>query len=589
MRDRLRDGLPALETLFLDISHGLEPLSIGSAGLVSECERLLQLASGREDGQDLMRDTLAVLQGPLDHIDLCLDQRGRLIELLSACERRMGVILGSRSAMHDTLAPLSHLATLFKIESARLPADLRSPYVTVTIEIERMRRLVDETFAKNATLLGSARSTLSGVRGRLDAEFEKNARELMDRRGQIETAIRTLDDQLRHNNERDLRMQTQSRVIAAEVARMVEGLQFQDIIQQKCAHVIEALAAPDIADSAPLQAGQLEAVLRDLDGGGARVREGLANITRETDRFDEICLKLDGLEGMVASADGMVQMLLEIVQEMGGIMQVLAELTEHANHALGPMAGLAETLTSTVVELSIDMRHIALNAQIRSIQNGEGTGLEVLAARTAEISAAITELTGENYREIGALREGLAEMIGTFGRFRERSETERRAYGASRAEIEGRLHGLRDRTLEAFGQIGLTLETVRSAGAEVSGALARLPEVRAPLAAAAADLARLAGHPGADSTDAEVARRCAARYTMASEHAVHASVAGGGSDLGATAGVELFDMTSAPGPAVSRTPAPVSAPPSKPASRAPVPAGAVAGAPSEFGDNAELF
>jgi hypothetical protein len=542
-RRQLQETMPELERLFLDIGTCLEPLSTGSQRLVTECETLLRLASGRENGQNLMNDTLAVLEGPLGYIDACLSQRDRLVSLLTTCEEQAGEMIKIRSDMHETLAPLTYLTVLFKIESARLAPDMQETFVTVTTEIERMRQLVDETFAENARLLNDARTTLAGVRGRLESDFKNHAQGLGRKREEIGKAIRTLDEQLSHNNERDLRMHTQSRIIATEVSQIISGLQFQDIIQQKGAHVVGELGAEafrDGSDPARLQACHVDAICSDLDNGLAHIRSGLASIDRETDRFDEICLKLDGLEGMVASADGMVQLLLDVLTEVGDIIRVVAELTDQASRTLAPMKDLAHQLTSAVVELSIDMRLIALNAQIRSVQGGQGTGLEVLAARTAMISDETTSVTAGNFSKLTILRESIHEMLEKFADFQTRGNAQLTSFHAGRKEIEARLHAMRDHTLEAFATISGTLGDVRDSSKKVAVVLEDVPLCRDHFLKVASLLHELHDrHDLGDEPSSEAAER-ARTYTMASEHAVHAAVFGTGKPTAGEA-VELFD------------------------------------------------
>jgi hypothetical protein len=572
VRTDLLETMPELEKRFLGVGSYLEPLSTGSQRLVGECETLMRMASGRENGHNLMQDTLALLEGPLAYIDACLQQRDRLVSLLETCENKTAAMIRIRGDMHETLAPLTYLTVLFKIESARLSPDMRETFETVTMEIERMRQLVDETFAQNARLLGEAQSTLSSVRSRLEAEFKSHAEDLIQKRGQIQEAITILNKQLSSNGERDLRMHNQSRIIAAQVGKIIAGLQFQDIIQQKCAHVVEDLARPEFhagSDPARLQACHLDAVCTDLDNGLAQVRSGLENIGIETDRFDEICLKLDGLEGMVAAADGMVQLLLDVLSEVGEIIRVVAELTDQASRTLAPMKDLAGQLTTAVVELAIDMRLIALNAQIRSVQGGAGTGLEVLAARTAVIADETSAVTTKNFSELKILNDGIKEMLATFGDFQRRGSEQLARFHAGRSEIETRLHGMRDSTLDAFSAISGTLVEVRKSSQEVIGALAGIPACRDRFAAVAAQLHSLHErhqiHAGGMDEAAERIRT----YTMASEHAVHAAVFGKKYDAG-DADAELF-----------------STPPSKTAAASPK--AAVATPAGEFGENAELF
>lgn len=566
-REQLGLTLPRLERHFLDIGQCLEPLSNGSEALVRECETLLHLASGRENGADLLQDALAVLQPPLDYIDSCLGERDRLVSLLADCERQTGAMLRIKENMHDTLAPLAYLTVLFKIESARLPADMQETFATVTHEIERMRQLVDETFAKNASHLAGAGAMISSVRARLESAFKVHAAELVDKRGKIRSAIDGLDRQLAHNNERDLRLHGQSQVIAAEVGRMIGGLQFQDIVQQKCAHVVGELARADFGEHAhfaKLQASQLDAVCADLDHGLGQIRSGLENIAAETRRFDDICLKLDGLEGMVAAADGMVQLLLDVLADVGNIVALVSELTGEAAQTLAPMKDLASTLNSALVELSIDMQLIALNAQIRSVQGGTGTGLEQLAARTVEISRQTTDITTANYHELHILRTGIGEMLVTFGNFRTRGEEQRHGYEDRRQDVETRLHAMRDRTLDAFTAISGTLESIHVSAGNVTGALGGIPVCREQIAAVAAVLHELHARHGHD--DPVPAGDLAVRqsYTMASQHAVHAAVCG-----------TRVDPTDGDSPELFADPAP--------------PRPAVAAAANDIGQNAELF
>jgi len=527
VRGQLAAALPSLEFLFMNISKSIEPLSNGSQRLVDECEILLHLASGRENGQNLMQDTLKILEGPLSYIDLCLRHRERLITLLSSCERQADAMLQARNAMHATHAPLAYLTVLFKIESARLPPDMRDTFLTVTAEIERMRHLVNETFEQNATRLAEVQKTLSAVRQQLEGYFSKHANDIIAKRGQIDRAIQTLNDQLTHNDERDLRMHNQSRLIANQVGQIVQNLQFQDIIQQKCSHVISALESPSFIDNptqARLQSCQLDATVADLDQGALQIRSSLDGIVHETDRFDEICLKLEGLEGMVASADGMVQLLLESLSEVGEITRAISTLTESANHALAPMHDLAATLSSTVVELSIDMRLIALNAQIRSVQGGVGTGLETLAARTAEISTATTTLTTENSVELKTLRENLNEMITSFQDLKDRGDQSLADFTNGSSDIETRLHAMRDKTLTAFTAISGTIAAVRTHTSDIAASLDRVPEHRRNLDAPARLLHTLYAHqPAGEITDTPPSTHT---YTMASEHIVHATLFG---------------------------------------------------------------
>ncbi len=561
-RLELEQELPRLEQHFLAISDRLEPVAIQTQSLVGKCEAMLRLAAGIDSGNDIVHRTLALLQGPLTYIDRCVQQRANLLKLLAECEAQTLRMIAARAQMQHTLEPLTYIAVLFKIESARLPADLREAFVTVTGEIERMRTLVDESVAHNTGLLQSAQATLHRIRVSLEREFTRVAEDVTVRRQRIEDAMKLLDTQMAHNAARDLRLHKHSQEVSAEVSRIVEKLQFQDIVHQKCMHVVEALS--DASDSrgvnAALQAGQLEAVAADLSAGQERIADGLHTLSRKTQELEDASSRLDDLQGMTAASDGIVQLLLETVGNVREITQVVADLTGHTYEAMGPLEGLEKNLTFTLSEVAVNMNIIALNSQIRSVAIKSGTGLEQLSARTAQISAEVNALSDANTENLERLGAVIAEMLATFKEFRESGTSELARFDQARSPAENDLHEIRDATLAAFQTIGATIVNLRREIDSATAAVVELESPRAAIAAVAAELGEF--RLGQPMTPEEIRQLTAqgAKYTMDSERVVLArilgsSFEGGHQDTELFGGEAAAAVPSAPNPAPTPAPA----------------------------------
>ncbi len=519
-----------------------------------------------------------------------------------------------RARMHTTLAPLTYMTVLFKIESATLSEEFRETFATVTTEIDRMRQLVDETFTKNAGLLADAHTTLARVRLSLEQDFRSRFAHIAGRRRQIDDAINLLDGQLAQNTERDSALRRQSQAIATEVSQIVQALQFQDIVQQKSDHVLSAIDTwknePPTQPLARLQALQLEGVATDITDGHQTVSTGLSRIRASIERFDENTRQLDTLTD-IASPTGMVKRLLDAIAEVHAMIHGLAETTGQTHEAIRPAGELATSLSSTLVELATNMRLIALNAQIRSVQIGDLTGLETLASRTASISAEIDDVSEESSRALAALRLDLDAMFATFEEFRSLGSEQISALDAARPAAESRLHSLRERAASSQQAIAASIESLQSCAREFDTTLASLPPLRAEITAAAGSLHALSETlPAASAADLS---SNTARYTMASEHATHAALFGtatvatpSASSTGTTdATPELFDVAPSTTTAAAATDSielfdappldcggstpPSDGPARRPAPSASEPASATKAPAPNLGANVELF
>lgn len=562
----------SLERLFLNLGRHFEPLTERMQDLVKSSESLRELASGREHGQTLFQRAITVLHEPLEFIDRCVSQHTRLLELLKQCEEEMRVMLRFQMQMSDLLGPLSFVEVLFKVESASLELEQRETFGTVAADIHRLRQLVDEAFQKNAGLLGSTHATLAVVRQRLENDFRQHARAIADKRRTIEAALTRLDEQLLRNARQETDAHALTRTLSVQVSAIVAALQYQDIIRQKSAHVVEALAdweAHHVYDRAfvRLQLAQLEAVDHDIDTAVDAISSGIEKIRELGEGIDRRSLSMDDFEGMIASADGMVQMLLDSIRETRGILGGTTSLIVEASEAARPAGNIAASLTTALGELSINMRLVALNAQVRSVQITDVTGLEVLAVRTAEISNKITGLSREVADRLARLRGVTDEMFGLFDQFSQEGRERERQMEVAQAPVETELHGLRDRALAVFQTITQAVDQVRSAATGLQQTLGDVPQAHGGLHRAMDDLAAFAASycTGGDELSDDAAALVSAhagKYTMAAERHVHAAFTGETTDTHATAaqaGLELFDEPVArvhPAGSRDQTPAP---------------------------------
>jgi hypothetical protein len=390
------------------------------------------------------------------------------------------------------------------------------------------------------------------------------------------------------------------------------GLQYQDIINQKLQHVLASLnrledhldleaSVVDFGGSCRLEAGQLQSVRAELQAAEMKIKDG---ITRMLDRIISAstgCLLLEEYSQLTISADGMVQILFDTFASLRE--QVASTVTGSAKafDQLRSVGGLASDLTVVVRDHSQRIHLIGLNAQLQAAQVGHRVGLEVLSARTSEISRATNQISEAVARKLDQLVLDLADDVKALETLNAEGLRQQSMLEEEGASTEHALHEMRDTALAMLARVNTLLEDIRTESQQTLENVRHVETADAALSVLESKLLGLAQTADASGRNAggnssalvEAARR---GYTMTSQHQVFEKVlAGQGSgDANPENGsVELFDTpeTNPKANAVaSQVSAVASGTNSKPVSMgSPAPTAPTDPPQASFGDNVELF
>jgi hypothetical protein len=184
--------------------------------------------------------------------------------------------------------------------------------------------------------------------------------------------------------------------------------------------------------------------------------------------------------------------------------------------------------------MSAHIHLIGLNAQVqaaRAVHDLRGAGLEVLSARTSEISDETNRISEQAAGQLDALAAGLAESVRAFGQLRTNGITHQNSLNEQGRKEEEQLHAFRDSALEVLREIGTsfdditaqarrTLETIQFAQFHQ----VTIPALRSPLAAIAEAAERWLQAQGCGVAEECLVDGFKREYTMAGEHEVFASI-----------------------------------------------------------------
>jgi hypothetical protein len=479
---------------FLALASSLEKMTKFSEQLVPESERLLKLSNGDFEGEAVLESAATLLKPALDFVDECSERVGEIAKRLEFCRSNIRELLTLQGTLASVIAPLNYIETLFKIECASLPESVQALFISVTSEISQLEKKVEAMFAEKFAALTAVERSLNEVLERLQASVTTQARLVREGRAENEAMLEQLREQIAQNDSRRERLTSRTQQLSGKVSAIVTSLQSQDIVSQKIAHVIRDLEEFDHTqcgsrslfsrnarlqkanELARVQALQLEAVTSETQSAHREIFRSLDEVLAVINETHAGATALEEYRTVTSSTDTMIGGLQQSIQNAGTMMaQVLGE-ADSVFKIVESIGQSANALTATIMELSVSMHFIALNAQIQAVQIGAGTGLEMLSARTAALSAETSSLSDQARQGLERVARVMAEIIDDFNLLRNDGLAQRQSLGETGGRLESKLLALRDQNEDCLRQVSESTAGIQN---ECEAMRADLPDERA--------------------------------------------------------------------------------------------------------------
>ena len=611
----IRNLLQGFEQTFLRMSESLEALPKASGDLVHQARRLIDLAIGCVEGENLLDQSLEFIQQQLNFLGDARRRTDGLVTQLTQASEEIARILECEAELQRTIRPLAFLQIYFRIEASTLDTGTQQMFLSLVEEIHRLNNEVKEMFAAKFAQLRGIRQTLLRLIDLLTTTARREGIHLASKTAELEALLARLKRDVQTRAERDLVTTKLSRTIEKEVGDLVISLQSQDILSQKLNHVITALSslaknlAPGPDSAAPtgapqweplaivepvlrVQVAQLAQVQQEFETAHTRLSGSIQAVVEGARRTGDLCIKMPEFEVLTVSPGGLIQTLLDANEDLRGMLKSSLSAAHEIHTAVQPIGGLASNVTSTIRELSANIRLIALNSQIQAALSPDGRGLEVLAARTAGIAIETASVSQRLAEELDRTTQGLGVLVANLGESTQQGEAFFQSIQDQGARHDAELHQYRDTT---FQQLALAHDSsvkivdisqaIQAALAEEDRVPARIQTIATRLDQVAASCqATLATHaPESTARAEEMLRALSSHYTMRSEWAVHEAAA-----RGLTPGKPSSPAPTADAPVE----APLAASPAAVAATATAtetPSATAPEAKTEFGDNVDLF
>ena len=591
-----------LETRFMATAAILEKLNDDGRNIVLATDRLVNSATGKGDGKKILEGAMAVVEGPLELLSDCYVQSQDLYEKLQSYTQGIIQLQRKEPELRRAMAPLRFMQALLKIESATLSAEAQAMFNALSLEIERLQGQMYELFNTKFAELNEVQHILQNVCTSLKSHTTSLREFISLEKIRIQESLTNIQKELDENLIREARILQLSKTVAKEIQKVVAGLQFQDIVSQKLAHISTALTKTgtefrlnqtdlhSLLQSFNLQSHQLNAVRQNIRGAQTDVRSGVESILDQLLKADSDCISLKDLSKITTSADGTVQTLLDDIRGVAEQVDSVVSGSSEVHDALQPVSGLASSVTSVVKELSLSIHLIGLNAQVQAAQFSQGAGLGVISYRMSEISGVTSLLSKSIAADLDFVSNGLSQSIISFKELNAKSLSQQRFMETDGKKSEMDLHRLRDDALNSVHTIGRLVTKISSTSKSCLNTVdygdisdPELKQLQESLESIASTLPLDEGATGDDLTG--IVKDFHADYTMESERIIFAEATS--KKTSRPQAIEPSLQAAAPGEIQSKSTGNVSEITVDQKSLQLV--GAEKPAHSEFGDNVDLF
>jgi hypothetical protein len=476
-----------LEKRFLKGSSLLEPLTEASHSLVSDSESLLILALGKADGSQLLNETANLIALPLQYLT---DWRTSIFSRLTELENSrvaLDTLQQSEATLKEILAPLRHMETMFRVEAANLSVTLRDVFEGLTEDIATIQTKVQATFGEQFRRLAEARVILDNVITKVRQQVVSFEIQVTVKKAQIENSLTSLSREIQKNSEREIELSSASRKVASAIGDLIVTLQTHDIASQRLVHIQSGLerilgllagknrphrsscspALWDAFDLMRVQQAQLAAVSHQIEESETSAETALGRIRQSVASLDTDCLLLQEFKEVTVAADGSIQTLLEMLVDVRDLVAEGVYSCHSFSDSIAPVGSAVAALTGALQQLAHQMKLVALNAQVQAIKIGNGTGLEVLSAYTAQLSSSTSDLAITIAGKIAALVSAFASMTHFFEDIADAGEKQLAHLDGEGAVLRRKLHDLRDQTLTKLQSVGAILDEIESCTANL--------------------------------------------------------------------------------------------------------------------------
>ncbi|MBK1877470.1 hypothetical protein [Pelagicoccus mobilis] len=522
-----------------------------SDSLLEQGTRISNFGKSSEGNKSVFQQAIELINSTLEFVQDSSEKTAGLLEAFEQYQQKTATVKRGENQLSQTLIPLQIIERLFRIESSTLPVEIQSAFDSLTEEISnlhnQMRLSLSEQFEE---LARTERQTIE-TKSFLEQHSKSLSENISAAAQNTQQTILNLEKLIEEGTHRASLLEQSAKELSYETNQVMVGLQFQDVLRQKTDHVNEAISRLSSIIESPtttkrekisqvyciceIEDLQVNAIEEDLKEASRTISSSISTILERLHNIDTINLSDAALKNLTRSNREIVDTLLETLELAFELVDQAVNGIAVIHKAISKFEGAASDVSTTLRGIAIDIRLIALNAQIQAAQAGTGTGLEVLSEETCKLSESsekYTQSIGDELSELIALFSEIEKQCGTI---QQRTEEHFSSTRSDRETLKGKLLQSHNETSDALNEMVNVLELSRKNAVEMRshGQVSDVPKTSIHELSETLTLAREFAKKKTTPSEIERARNSQeiralqSQYTMASERSIHTSVLSG--------------------------------------------------------------
>lgn len=547
-----------IESKFLQIGTALEDIVENSSKLVEACRNISDLKSGEHGSEQIVQDSNATIEPTFKYLDSSKRELEKVSDRLSHCNDDIDKILSIDKQLQHALDPLKYVQTLFRVECSQFSQEVQEMFVSLVAEISRIEDVFKELMPKFLSI----GQTVNEVSSTISQRSEKQRKTLQSKRDRIQKVIDSVTSDIADNDLLTTDLSDHSVLINQHGGNVVIALQCQDMVNQKLEHIDQALeqigdhikcfSKKSTGEQAGVSIDFIHKASQIVSAQYAAVQNDLQNAENEigtnVDSILKSVLVFENLAESSSQANDFTAMLEEAMIEVNSLLLEMESYTTVISDSIAPILPPMLEIADTLSDLSLEIQLIGLNSQVNAAHIGSGSGLEVLSARTSDISSEASGLSRLVVKEIKEAAKRLNESTDSLDQLRKDCEQPKEIFEEAAKHLKTQIQSHRNARNSYFYEIEVSVENLKRFSKNIadlscvdSSTTSKIKILKNEVNELADKALSLKSKSKHTANSDELVSQFLSGYTMASERDIHLSTTNDSSSSSDTPQDEVQD------------------------------------------------
>ncbi len=399
--DRLNKERFEVENFSRSITSDFTQHSRTLSELVEDIEELKKSCNGvvgiisNDDGETPIQFAYQLFKKSEDIIMASFDQFRMIFDSVRTLKELIQTIESNQNQLAKITVPLKMITVQYRITASMMDEKTRQEFYDLADKLAILINEINERIAKQFRDLTETGVVCSEIISGLDMMVSEYEGQISKQLGTSRSNLGSLGDSLNSSHKLIEEITQCSDRLSNDIFSIMVSMQTQDMTSQKLEHICaaidsicERLQSSDKKDKAAtlyfvreaskIQSNQLEKLFKDLVSAMQSIRASALDTDGEIESIAKATEELS----VIGSQTDLLRTSADSVRQILSFVESTIDKTRGVLESLRPLREKFTDSTAKVMNIAVEMRMVAVNAQVYASNVTDGEALEVLSQST---------------------------------------------------------------------------------------------------------------------------------------------------------------------------------------------------------------